>query len=156
MILQTRLKAKPDQPEIRVIKNYGDLPKVQCYAGSLNQVFMNIIANAIDALEDYDRQRSLAEIEQNPSQITITTTTIEPDAIAIKIQDNGMGIPADVLPKLFNPFFTTKAVGKGTGLGLSISHQVITEKHGGKLICNSQPGAGHRICDRDSDRSSKP
>ncbi|AFY68974.1 PAS/PAC sensor signal transduction histidine kinase [Thalassoporum mexicanum PCC 7367] len=142
MILQTRLKAKPDLPEIQVIKNYGDLPKVQCFAGSLNQVFMNIIANAIDALEERDRKRSIAEIEEHPSQITITTTKIEPNAISIQIKDNGLGIPTEALPKLFNPFFTTKAVGKGTGLGLSISHQVITEKHGGELTCNSVPGQG--------------
>ncbi|RAM48195.1 MAG: histidine kinase [Hapalosiphonaceae cyanobacterium JJU2] len=141
VILNHRLKAKSDSPEIQVIKEYGNLPLVECYAGQLNQVFMNILSNAIDALEERDRDRTLEEIKAQPSTIYISTSA-ENQTVTISIKDNGMGINETVRSKLFNPFFTTKPVGKGTGLGLAISYQVITEKHGGKLLCNSQPGQG--------------
>jgi PAS domain S-box-containing protein len=135
MILQHRLKEKPNFPEIRVIKEYAKLPLVECYAGQLNQVFMNILANAIDALE--------AGIEKDKlPTIKIRTSVVDSDWIKIAIADNGMGMPEQVKQKIFNPFFTTKPVGKGTGMGLSISYQIITEKHAGKLECYSKPGQG--------------
>lgn len=136
LILQHRLKGGRNCPEIQVIKNYGQLPQVQCYPSQLNQVFMNILSNAIDALES-----SGVSNNQEP-RITIRTFISSDDAIAISIVDNGVGIPESILCQLFDPFFTTKPLGKGTGLGLSISHQIITEKHGGKIECSSIPGQG--------------
>jgi signal transduction histidine kinase len=131
LILQHRLKARPDFPAIQVIKNYGQLPEVECHPSQLNQVFMNIISNAIDAL-----QTSGVRDNQQPT-ITISTSIGSGNSIAISIADNGVGIPELIRSKLFDPFFTTKPVGKGTGLGLSISHQIVTEKHGGKIECDS-------------------
>jgi len=142
MILQNRLKAQPHRGAIQVIKEYDKLPLVECYPGQLSQVFMNIIGNAIDALEDYEQGRSPAEREANPINIRIQTEVVERDAIAIKIADNGMGIDSNVSEKLFDAFFTTKPVGKGTGLGLSISHSIIVEKHQGKIECFSARGEG--------------
>jgi PAS domain S-box-containing protein len=142
MILQNRLKEMAGHPGIEVIKRYGQLPEVECYAGQLNQVFMNILSNAIDALDDYNRKRSSEEIKQNPSTITICTTLITPNRVQICIADNGLGMSETVRHRIFEPFFTTKSIGKGTGLGLSISYQVITEKHGGTLACVSMPGQG--------------
>ena len=136
LILQHRLKARPDFPAIQVIKNYGQLPQVECHPSQLNQVFMNILSNAIDALES-----SGVSHHQQPT-ITIRTFIDSGDAIAISIADNGVGIPESILSQLFDPFFTTKPVGKGTGLGLSISHQIVTEKHGGKIECHSISGQG--------------
>jgi signal transduction histidine kinase len=144
MILHNRLKAKPEHPEIQVIKDYGDIPLVECYAGQLNQVFMNLIANAIDALDEYNQHRTYEEIEKNPSYIRFQTYQ-EHNSIKIVIEDNGLGIPEAYLPKLFDPFFTTKPVGKGTGLGLAISYQIITEKHDGELVCISKPGEGAKF-----------
>ncbi|MEG4533283.1 response regulator [Microcoleus sp. D2_18a_D3] len=131
LILQHRLKARPDFPAIQVIKNYGQLPEVECHPSQLNQVFMNIISNAIDAL-----QTSGVRDNQQPT-ITISTSISSANSIAISIADNGVGIPELIRSQLFDPFFTTKPVGKGTGLGLSISHQIVTEKHGGKIECDS-------------------
>jgi two-component system, NtrC family, sensor kinase len=125
-----------------VIKEYGDLPQVECYAGQLNQVLMNLLTNAIDALEDRDSQRSPQELEQHPSTIRIRTEFLNNDHIRIYIADNGPGVPPSLQRRLFDPFFTTKPVGKGTGLGLSISYQIVTEKHGGLLHCLSEPGQG--------------
>lgn len=142
MILQYRLKAKPEHISIIVEKNYGDLPSVECYPGQLNQVFMNILSNAVDALEERDRKRSLRAIEENPSRICIYTDGNSLDKVTIKISDNGPGIAEEVQKRMFEPFFTTKPVGKGTGLGMSISYQIIAEKHGGSLQCNSIPGRG--------------
>ncbi|MEH2050035.1 PAS domain-containing sensor histidine kinase [Nostoc sp.] len=136
MILQHRLKEKPDFPEIHVSKNYTYLPLVECYAGQLNQVFMNILANAIDALEER------TDNEISPPTITIHTTLIDSDWVKIAIADNGLGMPEKVEKQVFNPFFTTKPVGKGTGMGMSISYQIITEKHAGKLECYSKLGQG--------------
>ncbi|MDJ1180450.1 ATP-binding protein [Roseofilum sp. BLCC_M91] len=141
MILHNRLKAKPEHPEIQIIKNYGDIPLVQCYAGQLNQVFMNLIANAIDALDEYNQNRSYEEIQDNPSYIRLQTYQ-DQNTVKIAIEDNGLGIPEESALKLFDPFFTTKPVGKGTGLGLAISYQIVTEKHQGELACVSQPGKG--------------
>ncbi len=142
LILQNRLKAKSEHPEIQIIKNYGNLPLVQCYAGQLNQVFMNIISNAIDALESYNNQRSLAEIENHPAQIEIYTQLTDNHQVQIRIVDNGTGIPESIKSKLFDPFFTTKPIGKGTGLGLSISYEIIVNKHLGILECKSELGKG--------------
>lgn len=142
VILAHRLKANNHHPEIEIIKNYTSLPKVECYPGQLNQVFMNIISNAIDALEESNQQRTYEEIKDNPNQIYIYTEVVDNEQVRIRIQDNGTGIPAHIIDKLFNPFFTTKDVGKGTGLGLSISYKIITEKHHGTLHCYSQVGQG--------------
>jgi signal transduction histidine kinase len=140
-ILNGRMKPKNNRLGIEVIRDYGTLPEIECYAGQLNQVFMNILVNAIDTLEERDQQRSMAEMQANPSRIRIMTERRGEQAV-IRIQDNGLGIPQEVQQRLFDPFYTTKPVGKGTGLGLSISYQIVTEKHGGTLICESAPGEG--------------
>jgi PAS domain S-box-containing protein len=148
LILQNRLKPKSNAPGIQVIKQYGDLPLVECYAGQLNQVFMNILSNAIDALED-----AIATNTNLTWQPTITISTeyllkAQSDAdsdftaVCIRIADNGPGIPEQVQQRLFDPFFTTKQVGKGTGLGMSISYQIVTERHHGSLVCFSTLGQG--------------
>ncbi|MEH2410832.1 trifunctional serine/threonine-protein kinase/ATP-binding protein/sensor histidine kinase [Nostoc sp.] len=137
MILQHRFKAKSDRPDIELIKHYGNLPQVECYAGQLNQVFMNVLSNAIDALEE-SLMKNQGEI--TAPTITIYTEQIDADKIEIRIADNGLSIPKSVRQRLFDPFFTTKPVGKGTGMGLSISYQIVTEKHGGSLSCTSEPG----------------
>ncbi|MBD2034881.1 hybrid sensor histidine kinase/response regulator [Phormidium sp. FACHB-592] len=142
LILQHRLKSTPGHPEIQIIREYGQLPLVECYAGSLNQVFMNILANAIDALEELSAKRTYQENQSQPSQITIRTTAIDHQWVQVAITDNGSGIPQEIQQRIFDPFFTTKPVGKGTGMGMSISHQIITEKHGGKLTCCSTLGEG--------------
>ena len=127
LILQHKLKANAVRPAIEIIKDYGSFRKVECYAGQLNQVFMNLVANAIDALEEYNSKRSPQEIYASPNRIRISTS-VNSDTVTIRIADNGMGINQEVIRKLFDPFFTTKPVGKGTGLGLSISYQIIVEK----------------------------
>ncbi len=139
MILQHRLKASAERPGIEIVKQYGELPLVECYAREINQVFMNLILNAIDALEESNRDRTFQEIAIHPNRISISTVKTEKNQVQITITDNGIGIPEEIRSRLFDPFFTTKPVGKGTGLGLSISYQVITEKHGGKLWCDSTP-----------------
>jgi len=148
MILQHRIKAKPNLPAIEIVKQYNNIPPVECYPGQLNQVFMNILSNAIDALEERDEARSqlglpqsLTDITDHPSCIWITTE-VQETTIRISIKDNGAGVPPQVLQRLFDPFYTTKEVGKGTGMGLSISYQIITEKHKGTLECHSEPGGG--------------
>ncbi len=138
MILQHRIKATENHPAIAIQSNYGTLPLVECYAGQLNQVFMNILSNAIDALEEAFSQCST---DFQPT-ITITTQVSERNWLQIAIADNGLGIPLHLQKRLFDPFFTTKPVGKGTGMGLSISYQIITERHGGRLFCESTPGRG--------------
>ena len=142
LILQNRLKAKSDPTGIKVVKEYGALPKVECYAGQLNQVFMNIISNAIDALTHYNIQRCEEETRQYPSIIKICTETLHPSHIRVRISDNGAGMTEAVKARLFDPFFTTKPADLGTGLGLSISYQIVVEKHGGSLKCISTPGQG--------------
>jgi len=160
MILQNRLKAKGGSPEIKVIKEYGTLPLVECYAGQLNQVFMNLIGNAIDALESgtgggekilpnsginhQTHQTKTASRFANISSptIKISTEAKNNNRVMIRIKDNGLGMTEEVQQKLFSPFFTTKPVGKGTGLGLSISYQIVVEKHGGELECFSVLGQG--------------
>ncbi|WP_416667112.1 sensor histidine kinase [Egbenema bharatensis] len=144
MILQHRLKAKSERPEIQVLKDYGDLPLVECYAGQMNQVFMNILTNAIDALEENRTNRTFQDMQETPNCITIRTSVIQSHWVQIAIIDNGPGMPKAIQQQIFDPFFTTKPVGKGTGMGMSISYQIITEKHHGKLHCwsNPEPGAG--------------
>ncbi len=141
MILKHRLKADESRPEIQIIKNYENLPQVECYAGQINQVFMNILANAIDALDDSNQDRTFAEIRANPNCINITTS-VENDRVKIAIADNGKGMSEEVKAKVFDHLFTTKEVGKGTGLGLAIAQQIIAEKHGGSLEVQSQLGKG--------------
>jgi two-component system, NtrC family, sensor kinase len=136
LILQHRLKGRADFPPIQIIKKYGQLPQVECHPSQLNQVFMNILSNAIDALET-----SGIDDRQQPT-ITISTSMSNANSIAISIADNGVGIPEPIHSQVFDPFFTTKPVGKGTGLGLSISHQIVTEKHRGKIQCYSTLGQG--------------
>ncbi|MHC5773442.1 ATP-binding protein [Nostoc sp.] len=168
VILQSRLKNHETNGTIKIVKEYGDLPKIQCYAGLLNQVFMNILANAIDAIQDslvsqhglggfpHDvsgvrlgvPEASAVRVISHPSllrdkgQICIHTELTDDKQVIIRISDNGPGIPESLQKQLFNPFFTTKPVGKGTGLGLSISHQIVVEKHGGQLQCISAVGEG--------------
>lgn len=141
-ILHHRLKARPEHPGIKVIKEYGQLPAIECYAGQLNQVFMNILSNAIDALDEYHQQSCFVGKINQPATIHISTQIFKDNWMRIRIKDNGPGIKEEVKSKLFEPFFTTKPVGKGTGLGLSISYQIVVEKHGGKLHCQSVPGEG--------------
>jgi signal transduction histidine kinase len=133
LILGHRLKKNQKFPGVEIIKDYGNLPLVECYPSQLNQVFMNLLVNAIDALETGNNKANW---------IRISTECIDAETVTIRIADNGSGISCEILTKLFDPFFTTKPVGKGTGLGLSISYQIITERHGGKLRCESMPDQG--------------
>lgn len=139
LILQHRLRANANNPEIQVIKEYGNLPLVECYAGQLNQVFMNVVSNALDALEMGSRE--YCNLNFKPT-IRISTEITSSNTIKICIADNGPGIPEAVKARVFDPFFTTKPVGKGTGLGLSISYKIVVDKHGGIFKCDSQPGIG--------------
>ena len=136
MILQHRLKASPERAAVNVVRDFGKLPLVECYAGQLNQVFMNILVNAIDAFEN----GSQGEDSKTP-QITLRTERRD-ESVMISIADNGSGISEDIRARIFDPFFTTKPVGKGTGMGMAISYQLITEKHQGKIGCFSNPGVG--------------
>lgn len=140
MILENRLKNPEKRPEIQVIKEYSQLPLVECWAGELNQVFLNILTNAIDALEE-------SFIKNNKKQliINIDTELIVNNQVKIIIADNANGIPENIKQRIFDPFFTTKAVGKGTGMGLAISYQTITEKHHGSLECFSELGQGTKF-----------
>jgi signal transduction histidine kinase len=143
MILKHRLKASEDRPDIKIIRNYDNLPDLECFIGQMNQVFMNLLANAIDALEESNIGRTYIEIEANPNQILIQTTLTEDNNhILIQIKDNGAGMSPDVQQKIFDYLFTTKSVGQGTGLGLSIARQIVVEKHGGTLEVNSALGEG--------------
>ncbi len=141
IILQSRIKAKPNHPEIQINKEYADLPLVECYPGQLNQVFMNILVNAIDSLESRFANNTL-EVNTQAPQIIIETSLTEHQEVKISITDNAQGMSTATKQKLFDPFFTTKPIGKGTGLGLSISYQIITEYHRGKLLVNSTLGEG--------------
>jgi ammonium transporter len=142
LILQNRLKPNADHPEIEIIKDFGKLPLIECYPSQLNQVFMNIISNAIDALEEYNLQQLSKGMKSQQYQIRIKTLLVDPQWVEIRIADNGPGITEEVKSKLFDPFFTTKPVGKGTGLGLSISYKIVVEKHKGKIFCSSEPHQG--------------
>lgn len=156
LILEHRLKAVGNQPEIKVIKDYGQLPLVTCYASQLNQVFMNLLNNAIDALENQPVPRQItistslssellvssSELEQPSKTQTSKLKTQNFQSVVIRIADNGSGISEEMLPKIFDPFFTTKPVGSGTGLGLSISYQIVVDRHGGQIKCHSVMGQG--------------
>ena len=136
--LQHRLDSESNNFQIKVVKEYGNLPLVECYPRQLNQVFLNIITNAIDFLEESHSQKNLSP----KPMIQIITKLIDSDRVQIKIVDNGPGMTENVRKKLFDPFFTTKPVGKGIGMGMSISYQIVVEKHGGQLRCISAPGQG--------------
>ncbi|NJO20087.1 MAG: GAF domain-containing protein [Spirulinaceae cyanobacterium RM2_2_10] len=142
LILHNRLKAKAGQAEVQVYKNYGDLPLVECYAGQLNQVFMNIIGNAADALENTPEPHAINITTAFIPTVATPADTLPSGTAQIRIRDNGSGMDSTTLSHIFDPFFTTKPVGKGTGLGLSISYQIVVEKHHGCLECHSQPGEG--------------
>jgi signal transduction histidine kinase len=157
LLLQHRLKATAERPTIELIKEYGDLPPVQCFAGQLNQVFMNLLSNAVDALDSSqwsttDNEQLITpsitiHTEMFSSKDGVTPTVEQPtmDRVRICIADNGSGFPEDIKERIFDPFFTTKPVGQGTGLGLSISHQIV-HKHGGSFQCLSKPGQGTTFC----------
>jgi two-component system, NtrC family, sensor kinase len=135
-ILQHRLQSlQPDMPSIEVIQDYGQLPAIDCFPGQLNQVFMNILTNGIDALQSRIGTAVLP-------RLTIRSAVVDGESVQISIADNGMGMPQSVRTKIFDPFFTTKPVGQGTGMGLAISYQIVVEKHGGSLTCVSTPGSG--------------
>ncbi|MEH2252138.1 GAF domain-containing protein [Nostoc sp.] len=150
LLLQNRLKAKPGHPEIQVIRDYGNLPPIVCHAGQMNQVFMNLLINAIDVLEEGVESRGehppLCSLPPAPLPLPMPTihirTLIQEDHVIISIADNGLGMTEEVRKRLFDPFFTTKPVGKGTGMGLSISYQIVVKKHCGKIQCISAPGEG--------------
>jgi PAS domain S-box-containing protein len=137
VILQHRLQSHPKRREIQVIKNYGKLPKVECYPAQLNQVFMNLLLNAIDAVEE-----SSANCTCKVNQIRIVTEVSSKNQVCVRIADSGPGICSEVQSRMFDPFFTTKPIGRGTGLGLSISYQIVKDTHGGKLECHSEVGRG--------------
>jgi signal transduction histidine kinase len=141
LILRHRLKANQFRPEIQIIKNYGDLPEIDCFLGQLNQVFMNLLANAIDALDDSNGDRPFSAIVAQPNQITISSRA-EKDSVYLSIRDNGTGMDPSVRAKIFDYLYTTKPVGKGTGIGLALVSQIIQESHGGTIEVRSQPGEG--------------
>jgi two-component system, NtrC family, sensor kinase len=138
MIVQNRLKEQAKRPEIKIIKSYGNFNTIECYAGELNQVFLNILNNAIDIFDDGIGYRTTVAYPQ----IHIQTQLVNQQRVVISVIDNGMGMTQEIASKVFDPFFTTKAVGRGTGLGLSICYQIIVEQHGGKIDCYSQVGKG--------------
>ena len=143
LILKYRLKANEARPAIEILKNYGDIPAVQCYPGQLNQVFMNILANAIDALDESNAGKSFQDIENQPNCITIATElSADKKNVIVRISDNGSGIPEAIKAKIFEQGFTTKEVGKGTGLGMAIARQIVVEKHGGAIDCYSKLSRG--------------
>ncbi|MDM9581323.1 ATP-binding protein [Nostoc sp. GT001] len=134
MILNHRLTATPNQPEIQIVKKYGDLPLVECYAGQLNQVFMNVLVNAIDAIEE--------SLVKNEGQIRIQTELTDEKQVIIQISDNGIGMSEEVKQRVFDYMFTTKPVGKGIGLGMAIAYQIVVDKHRGTIEVYSTPGYG--------------
>lgn len=134
MILNHRLTATPNQPEIQIVKKYGDLPLVECYAGQLNQVFMNVLVNAIDAIEE--------SLVKNEGQIRIQTELTDEKQVIIQISDNGIGMSEEVKQRVFDYMFTTKPVGKGIGLGMAIAYQIVVDKHRGTIEVDSTPGYG--------------
>lgn len=141
LILKYRLKANESRPAIEVLRDYCDMTDVECFPGQLNQVFMNILANAIDAINEVSEGRSFAELEKHPHCIKVRTK-VEQSNLTISISDNGPGIPEPVKTRIFDHLFTTKAVGKGTGLGLAISRQIVVDNHGGSLSVTSGQGQG--------------
>jgi PAS domain S-box-containing protein len=148
LILKYRLKANERRPEIRVLQEYGELPDIQCFPGQLNQVFMNILANAIDMFDEIAQLSNFSDLKANPQTITIQTAIAEQNTIEIRIRDNGKGMSEEVRARIFDHLFTTKGVGKGTGLGLAIARQIVVEKHGGSLEVQSELGQGTEFCIR--------
>jgi two-component system, NtrC family, sensor kinase len=142
VMLDHRLKVNAVCSAIEIIKNYGNLPVIECYAGQINQVFMNILVNAIDAIEEKARTLSLKELEAISHRIEIHTLILDQQFAVIRFVDSGIGLKPAIQKKIFDPFFTTKPVGMGTGMGLSISYQIITERHGGTIECFSSVGKG--------------
>ena len=142
VIIQNRLNGRAGKPEVYLTKNYAELPNVKCYGGLLNQVFMNLLVNAIDAIEQQRSSLGTREKLDYLGRIVITTALTSENQVAISIQDNGCGMSFQVQEQIFNPFFTTKPVGQGTGMGLATSYQIVTENHGGHLQCSSDPGEG--------------
>ncbi|MGF1461468.1 MAG: ATP-binding protein [Leptolyngbyaceae cyanobacterium] len=143
LILQHRLKANDQRPAIQVAVDYSELPPVECFPGQLNQVFMNLLSNAIDALDEANQGKQFSEIKAHPNCINISTALSSDGQWAIiKIRDNGVGMTAEVQEKVFHNLFTTKAVGRGTGMGLAIAQQIVVEKHGGKISVESTLGEG--------------
>jgi len=143
LILKHRLKADENRPAIEIVKNYAQLPTIECFPGQLNQVFMNILANAIDALDEFNQGKTFAEVKKDPNQITVTTQLLEKgQQVSIDIRDNGAGMPDTVKQRIFDHLYTTKAVGKGTGLGLAIAQQIVTDKHSGNIVVRSTPSEG--------------
>lgn len=142
LILQHRLNGLNGWPVINVIHEFSNIPLVDCYPSQLNQVFMNIIANAIDAIEERYQKFSVAAAEANPGRIAIATKVTGENMLAVEISDNGIGMAPTTIDRIFNPFYTTKEVGKGTGLGMSISHSIVVQKHKGKIECFSEIGRG--------------
>ncbi|MDJ1182875.1 response regulator [Roseofilum sp. BLCC_M143] len=141
LILKYRLKANQQRPEIKITKEYGELNSIWCYPGQLNQVFLNLLANGIDAIDDRIQEESVAEVEITPGAIAIATE-FDAERAIIRIRDNGMGMPAEVREKIFQQGFTTKEVGKGTGLGMAIARSIVEDKHGGAIACRSEVGVG--------------
>ncbi len=141
LILGHRLKANAHRPTIQLIKEYGELLPIECYPGEINQVFMNLICNALDAIEEIQKNQYFQEISQYPGVIRIQTELIE-ERVILRIADNGSGISEVERTKIFDAFYTTKSIGKGTGLGLSIAYQIIVNNHRGKLTCHSTQGEG--------------
>jgi len=142
LILHHRFKATSNRAAIVLLREYGELPLIECCPGQLNQVFMNILANAIDALDEAHVIQADRDGQEHPGRITIRTSVLDRQWVEIAIEDNGFGIPESIQSRIFDPFFTTKPIGKGTGMGMSISYQIITKKHSGKLNCFSTPGKG--------------
>ncbi|MCG6136094.1 MAG: hybrid sensor histidine kinase/response regulator [Nostoc sp. LLA-1] len=147
MLLKHRLKGNSDRPKIQVVTKYGELPAIACYPGQMNQVFMNIIANAIDAFDDlYQNYSNQKIVASEPNTITITTSVeLQQKTITICIEDNALGMAPEIQARIFEPSFTTKPVGKGTGLGLAISYQIIVDKHNGQINCSSTFGQGTKF-----------
>jgi predicted ATPase/signal transduction histidine kinase len=148
LILKYRIKGNEHRSDIQIIQDYGNLPPIECFPGQLNQVFMNILANAIDVFDEAAQQSSLVDLQANPQKITIQTVLIEKNTVEIRICDNGRGMSEAVKDKIFDHLFTTKGVGKGTGLGLAIARQIVVEKHGGSIEVQSKLGQGVEFCIR--------
>ncbi|NES74286.1 MAG: HAMP domain-containing histidine kinase, partial [Okeania sp. SIO2D1] len=146
LILQHQFQGKGGRPDINLIKNYGSLPKVECYPGQLNQVFMHILTNAIDSLEEKHEDLVTKNISDQPFEPQILISTkVRDDSVEIAISDNGYGMTEEISSRIFEPLFTTKHTEKNIGLGLSISQELIVEKHHGKLYCNSRGREGSEL-----------
>ena len=147
LILKHRLKANQHRPAINVVKNYGNLPKIKCFPGQINQVFMNILSNAIDVLDEVAMNSTFESLKIHQQTITISTQILpDQNSVEIRIIDNGSGMPESLKSQIFDYLFTTKGVGKGTGLGLAIARQIVVDKHQGSLEVESEIGQGSEFC----------